>query len=405
MMNCRLLWQKLIVRILILSHFNLLIQNIRPIRHESLSSFSEIRLKRIPSRKMKFRRVLLPLIRLCQCSGLSPISVYRSNATSPFVKKIGFAILSAVILFSQLLMCVHFFAHSHFYIDWSGSSVLASIQLFTAFTIRLHAVVVLIESYVKRSIQLKMLVKLDEIEIIFVQKLKFETNDVLIRERCRRFIISWMVKFFVPVTVIFFQGIVELKWNVLYIWMMTLAPIHTCTLFYAQWIVYLDMIKYNIESINVCLTKLEESTRIYWLHGHQQPISTAGTKEICRQLIHLRKCYCKTWEASVLVNRCFLWSLLFGVTNDFVLYVTNLYWILHVLVSVPMDKWSSLVIFSLWIGINMSHIILISRLCDQISKEVSAKQLLNSKNECVNLGIFRFSRSECFFYFTKILSM
>lgn len=171
---------------------------------------------------MKFRRVLLPLIRLCQCSGLSPISVYRSKATSSFVKNIGLAILSAIILFTQLLMCIHFFAHSHFYIDWSNSNVLACIQLFTASTIRLNAVAVLIESYAKRSTQLKLLVKLDEIELIFVQKLQFETNDDLLRERCRRLIISWIVKFFVLAIVIFFEGIVGLKWNVLYVWMMTL---------------------------------------------------------------------------------------------------------------------------------------------------------------------------------------
>lgn len=186
------------------------------------------------------------------------------------------------------------------------------------------------------------------------------------------------------------------------------APVYTCTLFYAQWIVYLDMIKYNIESINVCLTKLEEPTRKYRLLQHQQAKSTITTKAISRKLIHLRNCYCKSWEASLLLNQCFLWSLLFGVTNEFALYITNLYWILHVLVNVPEEMWSSLVIFVLWIGINMSHFILISRVCDQISKEVSTQPFrinVTRKNVSSKLGKFRFSRSGCFFYCTKISSM
>lgn len=317
---------------------------------------------------MRFRRILLPLIRLWQCSGLCPISVYGSNAISESVEtKIGFALSTAITLFLQLFVAVHFFTHSNYYIDWSKSHILGYIRLFGSITLRLHAIVVLIESYAKRSIQLRVLEKFDEIEDIFVVKLKIPTNDERVRRRCRRIIIFWISKYAAFVIVIFVGGIMLFQWVVFYQLMMLFAPVYTCTLFYAQLVVYLDMIKYNLEMINDCLAKLKELPRIRWHHQRHHAITST---DICQQLTHLRRCYGKTWETSSLINRCVRWSLFLGVTSDFTLYVANLYWIRHYIFNAP-DKLGALVIFLLWIAINMSNFLLVSRICDQILAEVS----------------------------------
>lgn len=56
---------------------------------------------------MRFRRVLSPLVRLCQYSGLCPISVYGSETNSVLSnKRKCFATLTAVI-------CVHAFGRFH----------------------------------------------------------------------------------------------------------------------------------------------------------------------------------------------------------------------------------------------------------------------------------------------------
>lgn len=318
---------------------------------------------------MKFRRILFSLIRLCQCSGLCPISVYGSNVNSANAKtKIGFAALTAIIFIVQLLDSVHFFTHTDYYLDWSISAVLSLIFLFVSFTLRLHAVAVLIESYAKRSIQLEVLEKLDEIEQIFVHKLKFKTNDDRLRKRCCQFINGWIVKVSGFIAIVFFAGVSLLRWDILYQLVMTIPPFYTYTLFYVQLMVYLDMIKYNIEAINNCLIAMKKQLRIHPCHRKSHAIISTIT---CQQLINLRSCYCKTWEASLLINRWVRWSLLFGATNDFVLYVSNLYWILFILFKSTEGKWVSLLVFVLWISIDMSHFVLISRICEQIAGEVS----------------------------------
>lgn len=321
---------------------------------------------------MKFRRVLFSIIRLCQCSGLCPIPVYGSNANSALgSKKFGFASLTAIIFSVHLFASVHYFSHSNYYIDWSLSAVLVYINFFVAFTIRLHAAAVLIESYAKRSIQWELLQKLDEIEAIFIDKLKLKTNDENLRGRCHRFIILWIVTLFLFAFLVFFGGVLWFEWFVFYRLVMTIAPFYTCTLFYAQLAVYLDMLKYNIETINGCLSKLENTPRAHWNRRQGQTMPSAHMHDICKQLIYLRLCYFKTWEASVLINQCVRWSLLLGINNDFVLYVTNWYWILYCLVNASFENWIAVIIYGMWIAINMSHFLLISSVCERISNQVS----------------------------------
>lgn len=249
---------------------------------------------------MRFRRVLFSIVRLCQCSGLCPISVYGSNTEK---KKRAFAALSAVIFIGQTLMCIHFLVHFYNILDWS-KPLFPYIDLCVAFTIRLHVAVVLIESYAKRSIQSK----------------------VWLRDCCHRIIFAWTVKFLILVSVAFVAGILSFNWVLLYRALMTLATFYTSTLFYAQLMIYLSMVEHNIATINECLVKLKDTPRNVW--RRQQRHAMLST-DVCQQAIHLRICYCKTWQAAMLINRGMRWSLLLGINNDFVLYVTNLYWMLY----------------------------------------------------------------------------
>lgn len=321
---------------------------------------------------MRFHRVLIPVIRLCQCSGLCPISVYDING-SPSIeyKKYRFATLTAIICVVQLLVSVHTFTHSENFMDWSRSAVLTSTDLFIAITLRVHAGVVLIELYAKRSIQLELLKKFDEIESIFIEKLKKNTNDECLRRRFRQFIIIWVVKCVILHSTAVLGAIFTFDLQILYsTFMVIVPPFYVSTLFYVQLMVYLDVIKYNIESINECLAKLKDSLRIYRLRANQQSVRATETIEICRRLMDLRICYCKTWEATMLINRYARWSLLFGINNEFLLFVVNVYWSLYIIIYVPSSLRLMLLLCVLWSAMIMSHFMMLSMICEQILDEV-----------------------------------
>lgn len=327
------------------------------------------------TRKMRFRKVLFPLIRLCQCSGLCPLSVYGSGTNSTLgSKKTRFAILTAAICIAQLLICIHTFANSGNLADPSHTSVLVYTNLIVALSVRVHAVVVLVESYVKRSIQLELLEKIDEIDTIFNEKLKTKSNDDRLRRRFRQFIIIWIVRLGVFESIVLLGGIFTYNWPLLYSVMTTFPPLYIGSLFYVRLMVYLDVVRYNIETINGCLAKLRESS-LNWIWLDRQPVSETETDDIWQQLIYLRICYFKTWEASALINRSVRWSLLIGVNNEFLLLVVNSYWLFFLLFQNSAATRISLLLIVLWIGFNMPHLLELSMICERILEQVRIRMV------------------------------
>lgn len=324
---------------------------------------------------MRFRGVLIPLVRLCQCSGVCPISVYgsqRNASSAPLNKKKRFATLTAFICIVQLLSCIHAFMHTEYFVNWSRSKIFIYTNLYLSVTIRVHAGVVLIESYVKRSIQLKLLEKFDEIEIIFKEKFKIKTNGDRLRRRFRQPIIGWAAKFLVLLSMVLVGVFMAHSYRLLIGIAMTLPPLYISTLFYVQLMVYLDVLKYNIETINDRLVKLGDSPRSHWTRLNRQPVPATEMMDVPQQLIYLRICYSKTWEASVLINRCARWSLLLGINNDFVSSIANCYWILYLLFELSFaTSVSNLLLRAAWIGINVSHFLELSIICEQILEQVS----------------------------------
>lgn len=324
---------------------------------------------------MRFRIVLKPVIRLCQCSGLCPISVYGSNKNRNGIriKNIRFAALTMAMLMVLLINCIVYCVYSSYFVRWKDSAILIIIAMLVTITIRAHTGMVLIESYKNRSIQLQLLKKYDEIESVFTTKLKMKTNDARVRRRCFSFIFIWIVKVALCISIPYLCGYLTSNRRTINVISVALVPIYFSTLFYAQLMVYLDLVRYNLEMINKCLTKLKDPPQIHWLRLQRQPICRF-TSEICdisQQLIHLRICYNKTWEAAMLINRYARWSLLLGVNNDFVFYVTNLYWILYFLIYLSSSTWSSLVIFMMFAAMNTSHFVQLSMICEQIMEQVT----------------------------------
>lgn len=152
----------------------------------------------------------------------------------------------------------------------------------------------------------------------------------------------------------------------------TIVQLYISTLFYVQLLEYLDVVKYNIESINDCLAKLRGPLRFYWIHCNPQPVPATHLMDDPHRLIYLRICYSKTWEASVLINRCARWSLLPGIHEDFVFSVANFYWILYLLFELSSATSVSILLVRVaWAGFSVSNFLELSMICEQISEQVS----------------------------------
>lgn len=289
---------------------------------------------------MLFRTVLVPFIRIFQWSGLSPFLVIAENPKSFWRSK---AFQLTAITMANLL--INFSAGIHnvttfspnYRPDGVHSKLVAYTHMVMGLLLRIHAITVLIESFTKRSTQTKLLATFDEIEHVFANKLNHKIDKRRLRTRFCKFINFWICRDVAMALLATLNLISAFKWINLYNTSAMFVPLYTYSLFYAQWMVYADVIRFNVSRLNECLRKMSDEKGIDQppTDGqiHRVRATSISTIDVCARLTHLRECFCKIWHASILFNRYCRWSLLIGSGIDLYLLVVNLYRILYCLMN------------------------------------------------------------------------
>lgn len=337
--------------------------------------------------KMSFRTVLLPIIRVFRWSGLSPFPLLPSKQCNSVGRcdSIRYTAISVIIFLLILWSCI-VNLRRYDYLLSVDSNMSDYIELFMILIPRIHTFSVLIDSSTNRLNQSRLLTIFDEIETVFAQKLNMPMEKRQLRTRFWRFIIICFVKNVAIASIFLFSVLAVQTWTSVYHSSMAFLAFYTSTLSYAQWMVYVDVIRYNIERLNASLVKMGDHNRIQRLQEDRYifrvEIFSLDAFDTCERLIYLRQCFNKTWQASMLINRCFRWSLLFGSGNELFLLVVNLYWILYCLVNSKFTLWLDIVLCSVWAITNLSNLFVVSMLCEDIKAKVrfSSSTIVGSMN-------------------------
>lgn len=318
---------------------------------------------------MLFRIILAPVIRVFRWSGLSPFPLLAKKSKSIERSEVyRLAAVTAINLLVNLVVGLQNTIQTNFNITRAFDKLLIYGDLIMAVILRVHAIVVLIESYAKRFEQSELLAKFDEIENIFAQKLNVEANQWQERHRFKKFIVIWLAKMAIFSMVLLVAPMFTFEWYNLYYLIVVFTAFYTSALSYAQWMVYVDVIRYNIERINACLMGMGRADRI---DGHIFYVRAVNAQDICERLVQLRKCYIKIWEASMLINRCFCWLFTIGIGVGVYLVVFNLYTILYGVLSLKMLRWHDVVVCASWGSTFAADFVLISMICEDINAGVS----------------------------------
>lgn len=252
-------------------------------------------------------------------------------------------------------------------------------DLMTVLILHLHAITVLMESYRERATQLQLITKLDEIEKIFAEKFHMKSNRRLLRRRFNKFIAFWLVKVTSFSVVLLLGPMLTSHWYNLYFLFVVFSAVYTSALNCAHWMVFVDVIRYNVERINVCLIELRDQHRIERWRPGGRIICVVGAlpKDACEddtydRLVQLRMCYNITWQATRLVNRCFRWSFLIGVSNGLFLIVIGLYVALYGLLSLKMLPWHDVIVNACWTSLLFTDFLFTALICEDIDGGVSS---------------------------------
>lgn len=313
-------------------------------------------------------KLLSPVIRICQWSGLSPLDLNRDTAfTSRHVQ--SHRILMVIWLTIEIAHFLHGFIQMDIYINWKFSKILIYIDIITPLFIRLHVIVLFIESFLKRSEQVELLDKIAEIETFFVRKFQVKIDAKKLQRKFRNYLIFWVLRI---AGIIVCMCLVK-SWGDAYYLLLYIVPFYSSTLMYAQYLSYVETIRYCVELLNENIGQFDMS------HVSQQEQS--GEKLVekrtfiftfnkIERLRDLRHVYRLIWQASLLVNHYVLWSLPIAINNEFITLINDLYWIFLLLLD-PINLYPQALICSIWAFINLSYIYQTANTCDRTIAAVS----------------------------------
>lgn len=317
---------------------------------------------------MSFREILNPFLRVVRWSGLHPIS--------PNPEKIDnyrqFAITTGISLSINILGCIE--DCSYFDIDpgyGSTAKLSAYVTLFMALLLRFHVITVLIEALTKRTMHSKLLTQIDETEKLFRNNLHFACEQRQLRVRLHKFLYIFLGKNIAIFLISTITVIITKQKSALYL-IVSLFSFYTSALSFPQLMVYVDVIRYNIERTNKCLALMCRTTqsqiddRVYRIE-----VLTVDTVDECDRIGRLRECWHGIWQTSMLINRCFQWSLFVGSGNELYLFVSNLYWILLYMKDARFDLWFDIAFSATWASIVLSNFLFLSIICDDINRKVN----------------------------------
>lgn len=327
---------------------------------------------------MLFRTILAPFIRIFQWSGLVPFPLIEKKPTS-FWKSKHFLFTTITVVNLLLNIAPGIFALVYNLLNYQpkeGYSKLVSYtHLMTGFILRVNTITVLIETLSKRSIQAKLFETFDEIEYIFTKKLNFQSKMCPPRVRFRKFMIIWIIKNVAFTTLTVCSFLSAIVWYRFCFAVISYIPFYTSTLFYAKWMVYVDVVRFNIERLNEIIMEMDDVNRIDRPPTNGQIFQVEACPvhafDACERFAHLRKCFSEIWHASILTNRCFRWSLLIGVGTDLYMLVVNLYFIVYSVVNSDFDSWIHAAVAVVMVVLISTNFLVMSMVCECISVDVS----------------------------------
>lgn len=279
----------------------------------------------------------------------------------------SYKILMALWLTIEIGHFLHGIIRMDIYVE-KGSKVLSNVDIITPWFIRLHAIVLLIESFVKRSDQVELLDKMAEIENVFVTKFHVKIDEHKLQRTYRNHLIFWLLRIAAIIGCLFLGR----TWGRVYYILLYMVPFYTSTLMYAQLLAYIDTIHYCIEIL------IDEVGQFSMRHvPHSAELTNAEkrtfvfTFEKIERLRDLRHGFQLVWQASILVNHYVRWSLPIGINNEFITLINDLYWICLILLNPMNFSIRQTLICIIWASVNLSCIYQTSSTCDRTMGAVS----------------------------------
>lgn len=252
-------------------------------------------------------------------------------------------IISVAVQFCALVHGLCDFDHYTTSVDRSRVVFLADI--ISMALIRFTAIVIMIESWLKRGHQIEFLTKVEEIDLILRTNLMIDLKYELRQKLHIRKLFVWIgTQLSLELAMLTTAFLVEMPTLRMY-WLLYTIPLFICMTRYQQFISYVDLLHDRFKALNKHVETLtlskhrnqnilsssnDPTNPLHYKNAHAQMLHFRDVEAflIYNKLKHLQKVYRALLEATEMLNRLFRWSILLNMGNDFFNVTINLYWVI-----------------------------------------------------------------------------
>lgn len=319
---------------------------------------------------MKFIKSLVPIVRLYQFCGFVPFSVPFVNKKD--VPKWKFYIHSGVLTVFFFILFLYNIVSMNTFIGDEESKLLAYLSVIIVTLMRALAVIIMVESILKRHLHIEILSRIDSVDRIFRNELATSLDYKKMQRNAIVWMGIWQIQIFTLLSLIVYT-LFEVNmsiWMKLF-WIFCSCPIFISSMRYYQIIHYIRLLGFCFETFNIQLNQIYANTNRLSKNKELPNVkANSARKSIYENIVSLRRLYHVLWECTGLLNKCFQWSLLLLIAASFFTIIINCYrTLLWVLVPGSSDIGSA-VTFLVWAGGHAFYFIKLSSTCHLISTQL-----------------------------------
>lgn len=331
---------------------------------------------------MFMKTIILPF-RIFQTFSLCPFGLHNKPllpVSKTYLRNIAIA---AIVIYTALF--IHGLFITDKYINYSQKPFQYYFDFFYMTLSRLLLLIILVESLLKRNLNIKFFENIHKADTILVEKLSanlaFDQNRKLNNLRTG----VWLVVFIITSGTTLICWIVSNDQLSIMYWALLLVPSLMATMRYFQMITYVNLTKIRFQVINKLVKSFYSLDPINSKKGNvvdknllhtMSKISDDRSAEvekyvIFKNLIELRQVYILLYDATEMINELFRWSVPINIAKDFIDTLTCVYWTFLWILKPSMPTMHMTVASIAIIVIHMFHIMSVSNECHYTVEEVS----------------------------------
>lgn len=329
---------------------------------------------------MSLFETIKPLIRICRLAGLTPFSMeWRTLNSSVFLRRLSNIFVVCIVIFMFVIILFN-----EVFISYKEYSPLQRVFLTLYMLLNhLHAVVALVEFYLKRQNQIDLFNRFEKFDFSLKQNLKMHIEYSKLKVTCWRFIFGWICGICAFAFPVILSAIQDKSEYLIYytIYLLVFLPssmVRKLSYVYSMMMVtlvheYINLLNNYLKSVNkrngyyICPTFSNQKNSLL-KNEHSDHRKDYIDAEM---LVFIKRSYCNIWESAQKIQNLMYFSIPIGLSTDMFVLILYSYWAFLCLFLPGWDQIAYYLLPIMNITMNLGYVVFLANNCNRAAESVS----------------------------------